>query len=102
MELGHASDSFDSGKNLRIRARHKDVVLRILLPEHRPYDLSDLLRRLALSENYFGKPLPQRAMVIHFGESQILKRQMLQPFYRLGGRDLSGPYRFQNFQKFLL
>src|SRR6267143_3067291 len=101
MQLRRASDSFDSGKNLRIRARHEDVVLRILLPEHRSYDLSDLLRRLALSENHFGKSLPQRAMMIHFGESQILKREMLQPFDRLGGRDLSGPHRFQNFQKFL-
>ena len=102
MKLRGPSDPLDSGKNLRIRARHQNVVPRIFFSQHRPNDLRDLRGRLPLAENRFGESLPQCAMMIQLGKSQILERQMLQPLDGFGRRKLSRLHLVQNFQKFLL
>jgi hypothetical protein len=39
-------------------------------------------RGLALAENHFRHAVAQRAVVVHFGESEILERHVAQPIHR--------------------
>jgi hypothetical protein len=60
-----------------------------------------LLRRFAFAEDDFGIALPQCAMMIHFGEIQILEWKVLQTLERAGRRNFSGAHRFQYFLQFV-
>jgi hypothetical protein len=68
--------------------------------EHGADDFGDLLRRFAFGENDFGKTLSERAVMVHFGEAEILKRQMLEPLDRRSRREVSALHGFQKFQQF--
>ena len=65
------------------------------MAQHRSHDFRDMLRRFPFAENHFGESLPQRAMMIHFREAQILERHMLQPLGRLRRRKFSRPHQLQ-------
>jgi hypothetical protein len=54
-----------------------------------PEDLRDLCRGLPLPKNYLGHSVPQGAMVIDLGESQIFEWQMPQPLHRFVRLQLS-------------
>src|SRR5258708_33644169 len=60
-------------KNLRIRARDQNILASVLVPQHGAHNLCHLLGSLAFAEDYFGVALPECAMMIHFGEIQILE-----------------------------
>jgi hypothetical protein len=49
--------------------------------EKRLRDRDHLFRRLALGEDDFGHPVAERAMVVHFCESQVLKRHVPHTFH---------------------
>src|SRR5208283_5070193 len=61
MEDGYAAYPLDRGEDILVRASDQNIVARILLAEHRSHNFRDLIRSLALAENYLGVPLPERA-----------------------------------------
>src|SRR6266568_4049553 len=74
-----SSNTLHSRKRLGIGARNQNVVLAVLLRQHRPHDLRNLLWSFSLAENDLGKSLAQSAMMVYLCKIQIFKRQMLQP-----------------------
>ena len=78
-----------------IRPCYQNIV-RSLGPQHRPHDLSHLLRRFASRKNNFRIALPQSAMMVHLGEAKILIGQPPQLLDRMVDRL---PPTFHSFQK---
>jgi hypothetical protein len=93
---------FHGGENFSVGASDENIVARVFLLEHGADDFSDLLRRFAFGENDFGEALTQSAMMVDFGKTQVLKRQVLEALDGPVGRELPGLYGFQNFQQFRL
>src|ERR1700737_781571 len=65
-------------KNDSVRASDEDILPAAFMPQHGLNNFPYLLGRLALGKNDFGVSLAQRAMMIHLGEAQILKGEVLQ------------------------
>ena len=66
-------------EDLLIRASNQNILPSGLMPKHSAHDLSYLRGSFPFTKDHFRVPLPQRAVVIHLREAQILERQVLQP-----------------------
>jgi len=55
-------------------------------------NLADLRGSFAFSENYLRHPCAQRAVVVHFGKTEVLKWHVPQAVYRVVGRQCSSFY----------
>src|SRR5882724_1368381 len=102
MKFRCPADLSHRGKGLGIRSRHQHVASRVFLAQHRPHNVRNLLRRLALAEHHLGKSLPQRPVVVHLREPQILERQMPQPLHRLFNVKSLRPDSLQQSSDFVL
>ena len=104
MELGRARgfaiSLFHGGEDFGVGAGDENVVARVSLLEHGADDFGDLLRRFAFGKDDFGEALTQGAMMVHFGEAEVLERKMLQALDGCAWRELPALYGFQNFQQF--
>ena len=63
-------------------------------------DLHDLSRCLAGAEDDLGKPLAQRAVRIHLGETQVRHGRRLEPPQHLVTADATGAELFEQFNRF--
>src|SRR4029077_14532897 len=81
-----AANGFENG---RIRASDKNILPANFLTQDGLNNFSYLPGRFPFSKNDFGVSLTQGAMMIHFGEAQILKGEMLQPGNGAVGRQSS-------------
>ena len=61
-----------------------------------------LFRRLPLSENHFGHAVPQRAMVIHLGESQVFERHVAHASHGSFNVDRAAAHLFEQRPELLL
>ena len=89
---------FDGGEGFSVGTGDENVVVRVFFLKHGADDTSDMLRRLALGEDDFGKTLAQGAMVVDFRETEVLEWKMFKPFNGRAGREFSAPHGFQDFQ----
>lgn len=65
--------------------------------QHTLDDHGHLLRRLAARQHNLGISLPQRAMMIDLRQSQILERQLAQPFERTLDAQVAASHGLQKF-----
>lgn len=93
---------FHGGEDFGVGAGDEDVVARVFFLEHGADDFSDLLWSLAFGENDFRKALAKGAVMVNFGEAEILEGQVLETFNGRARREFSGLHGFQNFQQFRL
>jgi hypothetical protein len=84
--FGGANFFLYRGKLLFIGARGQDVAA---VFGETGEDSRDLRRSLALSEDDFGHAIAQSAVVIDFGESEILERQVAEAGDRVVGRQFA-------------
>ena len=91
---------FHGGEDFGVGAGDENVVPRVFLLEHGADDFGDLLRRFAFGENDFREALTLGAMMVHLGEAEVLKRQVLEAFDGRGGREFPPLHGFQKFQQF--
>ena len=99
---GFPVNFFHGGEDFGVGASDENIVPRVFLLEHGADDFGDLLRRFAFGENDFREALTQGAMMVHLGEAEVFKRQVLEAFDDSGRRELSSPHGFQKFQQFCL
>lgn len=94
---GFSVGLFYGGKDFGIGTSDQNIVVRIFFPKHGADDFRDLLGRFAFGEDDFRKTLAEGAVMVHFGEAEVFKRQVLQA---LDGRARSELPRLHGFQKF--
>lgn len=85
MKFCGASDAFDGGKHFRIGASDENILGGGFFVGHRADDLGDLRRGLAFAENDFGITLAEGAVVIDFGEADVLEGEMTKKSGGFGG-----------------
>jgi hypothetical protein len=78
-----------------IGASDEDVLAGGFVAQHGLNNFGDLTGRLPFPKNDFGISLAQGAMMIHFGEAQIFKGEMLQASNGAVGRQGSEAYEIQ-------
>jgi hypothetical protein len=83
MKLRHVLDRWirapNGPKDGSVRASDKNILPAGFVAQHGLNNFCDLPGCFPFPKNDFGISLAQRAVMIHFGEAQILKRQILQP-----------------------
>jgi len=94
-----APNGFENG---RIRARDENILPANFMTQHGLNNFGDLPGRFPFAKNDFGVSLAQGAMMIHFGEAQILKGEVLQPGNGAVGRQGSEADEIQQLVKFAL
>ena len=82
-------------KNGSVGASDEDILAASFVAQHGLDNFRDLPGRLSLPKNDLGVSLAQGAMMIYFGEAQILKGEMFQPGNGTVGRQRSEAYEIQ-------
>jgi hypothetical protein len=82
------------GKLLLVGMRGQDIATMLCQPRE---NLRHLQRSLPFSENHFGHPCAQPAVMIDFSEAQVFKGQMAKAINRVVGRKFSPAHLLEKF-----
>jgi hypothetical protein len=95
MEFRSSGSAADGGVDVPVGAGDEDVLLGAFHAKHAADDLRDLLRGLAAAEDHFRVALPQRAMVVNFGEAEVFEGHVAQTVEGLSGGQATSAELFQ-------